>query len=62
MPELWRMQYSRGEDVVDLESSNCRVESRATGHASGRLQFLQPREVRCFAIEVEFFEPGRGAQ
>jgi hypothetical protein len=34
----------------------------AAERASDRLQFLQPGEVRCYAIEVEFFEPGRDAQ
>jgi hypothetical protein len=34
----------------------------AAEHASGRLQFLQPGEVWCYAIEVVFFEPGRAAR
>jgi sugar/nucleoside kinase (ribokinase family) len=48
--------------VVGLEPSNCRVEGRAAERTSGRLKFLQPGEVRRYAIEVEFFEPKRGAQ
>lgn len=60
LPE-WKLMQS-GTYVVGLESSNCRVEGRAAERASGRLQFLKPREVRRYAIEVEFFEPRRGAQ
>ena len=57
----WKMMQS-GTYVVGLEPSNCRVEGRAVERASGRLQFLQPGEVRSYAIEVEFFEPGKYAQ
>jgi hypothetical protein len=57
----WKMMRA-GTYVAGLEPSNCRVEGRAAERASGRLQFLQPGEVRRYAIEVEFFEPGRGAQ
>ena len=57
----WKMLQS-GTYVVGLEPSNCRVEGRAAERASGRLQFLKPGEARRYAIEVEFFEPGRGAQ
>jgi Domain of unknown function (DUF4432) len=57
----WKMMRA-GTYVVGLEPSNCRVEGRAAERASGRLQFLQPGEVRRYAIEVEFFEPGRSAE
>jgi hypothetical protein len=57
----WKMMQA-GTYVVGLEPSNCHVEGRSAERASGRLQFLQPGEVRRYAIEVEFFEPGRGTQ
>ncbi len=57
----WKMMRA-GTYVVGLEPSNCRIEGRAAERAAGRLQFLQPGEVRCYAIEVVFFEPGRAAQ
>jgi hypothetical protein len=57
----WKMMRA-GTYVVGLEPSNCFVEGRAAERASGRLQFLQPGEARHYAIEVEFFEPGKGNQ
>ena len=53
----WKMMRA-GTYVVGLEPSNCLVEGRSAERASGRLQYLQPGEVRCYAIEVEFFNPG----
>lgn len=57
----WKMMRA-GMYVVGLEPSNCLVEGRAAERASGRLQFLQPGEVRSYALEVEFFEPGKVTQ
>jgi hypothetical protein len=57
----WKMVRA-GMYVVGLEPSNCRVEGRATERAAGRLQFLQPGEVRSYSLEVEFFEPGKVTQ
>jgi hypothetical protein len=57
----WKMMQA-GTYVVGLEPSNCLVEGRAAERASGRLQFLQPGEARHYAIEVEFFEPGKVTQ
>jgi len=57
----WKMMRA-GTYVVGLEPSNCRVEGRAAERAAGRMQFLQPGEVRSYTIEVEFFEPGKVAQ
>ena len=55
----WKMMRA-GTYVAGLEPANCRVEGRAAERAAGRLQFLQPGEVRTYAIKVEFFEPGSG--
>jgi hypothetical protein len=57
----WKMMRA-GTYVVGLEPSNCLVEGRAAERASGRLQFLQPGEARHYAIEVEFFEPGKNTR
>jgi Domain of unknown function (DUF4432) len=57
----WKMMRA-GTYVVGLEPSNCLVEGRAAERASGRLQFLQPGEVRHYAIEVVFFESGQGVR
>ncbi len=57
----WKMMRA-GTYIVGLEPSNCFVEGRLAERASGRLQFLQPGEIRHYDIEVELFEPGKGAQ
>ena len=57
----WKMMRA-GTYVVGLEPSNCLVEGRLAAREAGRLQFLQPGETRHYAIEVELFEPGKGAR
>jgi hypothetical protein len=50
----WKCMLA-GTYVVGLEPANCHVGGRAAERAAGTLQFLQPGEVRRYALEFEFF-------
>jgi hypothetical protein len=41
-----------GTYVLGLEPANCHVEGRASERASGRLQHLQPGEIRAYRLEI----------
>ena len=57
----WKMMQN-GMYVVGLEPATCRVEGRCAERKSGRLQILQPQEIRQYAIEIELFNnANRGA-
>ena len=51
----WKMT-GEGTYVVGLEPANCRVSGRAAERAAGTLQFLEPGEVREFALEFALIE------
>jgi hypothetical protein len=51
----WKMT-GEGSYVVGLEPANCRVSGRAAERAAGTLQFLEPGEVRDFALEFALLE------
>jgi hypothetical protein len=47
----WKMM-GQGEYVCGIEPANCRVFGRATERASGRLQHIEPGEIRRFHSEI----------
>jgi hypothetical protein len=46
----------QGEYVVGLEPGNCLVLGRAEERKSGRLQFLEPGEIREYHLELGVLE------
>jgi hypothetical protein len=51
----WKM-LGQGEYVVGLEPGNCLVLGRAEERKSGRLQFLEPGEIREYHLELGVLE------
>jgi len=47
----WKMM-GEGTYVMGMEPANCLVMGRSTDRAEGRLQFLQPGEVRRYRLEI----------
>lgn len=57
----WKMMRA-GTYVVGVEPSTCYVEGRVAERNYGRLQFIQPGEIRKYSLEVNFFTPGNNLQ
>ena len=60
LPHLvqWKMP-AQGTYVTGLEPANCRVEGRAIEREKGRLQVMQPGEVRRYPITIGVVEGAR---